>query len=98
MKKRTIKLFCVGIAGALAVSAYIQKFHKSETDLLFSNIEALADPEQSTNKFDWVPPTINCSVYVATKQNPTQEGTYIPGTKDTCISGSQHSGCPDCSI
>lgn len=52
MKKRTIKLFCVGIAGALAVSAYIQKFHKSETDLLFSNIEALADPEQSTNKFD----------------------------------------------
>ena len=89
MKKRTIKLFCVGIAGALAVSAYIQKFHKSE---------ALADPEQSTNKFDWVPPTINCSVYVANKQNPTQEGTYIPGTKDTCISGSQHSGCPDCSI
>ena len=89
MKKRTIKLFCVGIAGALAVSAYIQKFHKSETDLLFSNIEALADPEQST---------INCSVYVANKQNPTQEGTYIPGTKDTCISGSQHSGCPDCSI
>ena len=65
MKKRTIKLFCVGIAGALAVSAYIQKFHKSETDLLFSNIEALADPEQSTNKFDWVPPTINCSVWTA---------------------------------
>ena len=63
-------MFCVGIAGALAVSAYIQKFHKSETDLLFSNIEALADPEQSQiNK-------------IPRKKEPIFQGQKIPVFQD----------------